>query len=99
MHHQDNATVPDLSSHSASGETTGLDLWICAWYRSSVAQHFVQPPYHPNEITLSLLAEYFTAGLTPTEAVAAIFNGADSKAKSNEVGEIDSARLKRSGSR
>ncbi|MGF6605052.1 hypothetical protein P3T23_009813 [Paraburkholderia sp. GAS448] len=51
----------------------GMDRWMCAWHRESVANGFISRPYNPDEAALKRLVKCFEAGLAPGEAAQMMF--------------------------
>lgn len=54
-------------------DPSDLYAWTMAWYSKAVDLGFLEPPFELNDFEARRLNGYFDAGLTPTEAVQALF--------------------------
>jgi hypothetical protein len=55
-------------------DSVELHSWTRAWYDAAVRAGFIQPPYRPDDVTVTCLQQYFKFGLGPAEAVEAFFS-------------------------
>ncbi|WP_434115223.1 hypothetical protein [Paraburkholderia caffeinilytica] len=65
-----------MSTHSTgelSRHETELRAWMSGWYDHAVTLGFIRPPFILDDATALRLEGYFNVGLTPADAVSAIF--------------------------